>query len=43
MGGAKREGKGLVNNLTSTWIHNYIPAGSVDEGKNKCQEGVSHE
>ena len=33
MGRAKREGKGLVNNSTPTWIHNCIPASSVDEEK----------
>lgn len=25
---------GLVNNLTPAWIHDYIPAVGVDEGKN---------
>ena len=33
MGGAKREGKGLVSNSTPGGLNNCIPAGSVDEGK----------
>ena len=35
--------KGLVNNLTPMRIHGCIPAVSVDEGKCKCQVGVSRE
>ena len=43
MGGAREGRKGLVNNSTLMRMHGCIPAFSVDEGKRKCQVGVSRE
>ena len=39
----ERGGKDLVNNSTLTRIHGCILAISMDEGKRKCQVGVSRE